>query len=268
MPSEEIAVAQWRDAETLRMALEAAGMGLWSWDAVSDTVIWDDQTCRVFGRRPGTGPITYAEYLAVLHPEDREAVRESVAQALSTGIYHDIEHRIIRPEGTVRWLLGKGALFRSSDGRLLKIIGGVVDITEQVEAEHRKAREGATLMQAHQMEMVGRLAGGLAHDFNNLLTVINGYTEMVLGELDSADPQRANLEHIRRAGESAAKLTSQLLAYGRKQVLRPVALDLDQTLTALAPLMVRLAGENIDLRLALHAESAVIHADPVQIERV
>src|SRR5215469_11902063 len=112
MPNEDIAVAQWRDAETLRMALEAAGMGLWSWDAVSDKVIWDDQTCRVFGRDPGTGPITYAEYLTVLHPEDREAVRESVAQALSTGIYRDIEHRIIRPEGTVRWLLGKGALFR------------------------------------------------------------------------------------------------------------------------------------------------------------
>ena len=87
------------------MALEAAGMGLWSWDATSDAVIWDDQTCLIFGCEPGTGPATYAEYLAMLHPEDRKAVDESIAEALRTGIYHDIEHRIARPDGTVRWLV-------------------------------------------------------------------------------------------------------------------------------------------------------------------
>jgi two-component system cell cycle sensor histidine kinase/response regulator CckA len=245
--TDDIAVTRWRDAETLRMALEAAGMGLWSWDAVSDTVIWDDQTCRVFGREPGTGPATYSEYLTALHPEDCAAVRESVAEALRTGVYRDIEHRITRPDGTVRCVLGKGALFRSRDGALLKIIGGVVDITDQVEAERREAQKATMLMQAHQMEMVGRLAGGLAHDFNNFLTVINGYTELVLSELGATDPLRGNLESIRRAGESAAKLTGQLLAYGRKQVLRPSVLDLNQTLTALRPLLARLAGENVEV---------------------
>jgi two-component system cell cycle sensor histidine kinase/response regulator CckA len=266
--TDDIAVTQWRDAETLRMALEAAGMGLWSWDAVSDTVIWDDQTCRVFGREPGTGPATYTEYLTALHPEDCAAVRESVAEALRTGVYRDIEHRITRPDGTVRWVLGKGALFRSRDGALLKIIGGVVDITEQVEAERREAQKATMLMQAHQMEMVGRLAGGLAHDFNNFLTVINGYTELVLSELGAADPLRGNLENIRRAGESAAKLTGQLLAYGRKQVLRPSVLDLNQTLTTLRPLLARLAGENVEVQLTLQPESTVVHADPVQVEQV
>jgi PAS domain S-box-containing protein len=136
MAGDDISVTQWRDAETLRMALEAAGMGLWSWDAISDVVIWDDQTCRVFGREQGTGPANYSDYLTALHPEDRALVRESVTEALRTGVYRDIEHRITRPDGTVRWILGKGALLRSPDGTLLKIIGGVVDITEQVEAEH------------------------------------------------------------------------------------------------------------------------------------
>ncbi len=141
MAGDDISVTQWRDAETLRMALEAAGMGLWSWDAISDLVIWDDQACRVFGREPGTGPANYSDYLTVLHPEDRALVRDSVTEALRTGIYRDIEHRVMRPDGTVRWILGKGALLRSPDGTLLKLIGGVVDITEQVDAERADQRK-------------------------------------------------------------------------------------------------------------------------------
>ncbi len=243
-------------------------MGLWSWDSTSDRVIWDDQTCLIFGCDPGTAPVTYAEYLTFLHPEDRAAVQQSITEALGTGVYRDVEHRISRPDGSVRWLLAKGALLRSPDGALLRIIGGVVDITEQVEAERKEAQKAANLARAHQMEMVGRLAGGLAHDFNNLLTVINGYTELLLGESGAADPSRDTLERILRAGESAAELTRQLLAYGRKQVLRPVGLDLNRTLTALHPLLARLAGENVDVRLGLKPEPAAVHADPLQLENV
>ena len=250
------------------MALEAAGMGLWSWDAVSDTVTWDDQTCRVFGREPGAGPVNYSEYITALHPEDRAMVRESVTEALCTGVYRDIEHRIKQPDGTVRWILGKGSLLRSADGAPLKIIGGVIDITEQVEAERTEAQKATRLMQAHQMEMVGRLAGGLAHDFNNFLTVINGYSELLLSELSPTDPHRTTLEVIRRAGESAAALTGQLLAYGRVQVLQPIVLDLNRTVTALLPLLARLAGENVEVQLELLPEAALVHADPVQMEQV
>jgi two-component system cell cycle sensor histidine kinase/response regulator CckA len=268
MTTDDSSVTRWRDDEALRMALEASGMGLWSWDTTSDRVIWDDQTCLIFGCKPGAGPATYAEYLDMLHPEDRAAVEQSIAEALRTGVYHDLEHRISRPDGTVRWLLGKGALFRSPDGALLRIIGGVVDITEQVEAERKEAQKAATLIQAHQMEMVGRLAGGLAHDFNNLLTVINGYAALMLGELGAADPLRDTLERILTAGESAAELTGQLLAYGRKQVLRPIGLDLNRTLTMLHPLLARIAGENVKVQLELKPEVAAVHADPLQLENV
>jgi two-component system, cell cycle sensor histidine kinase and response regulator CckA len=250
------------------MALEASGMGLWSWDSTSDRVVWDDQTCLIFGRDPGTGPVTYDQYLTFLHPEDCAAVQQSITDALRTGVYHDIEHRISRPDGSVRWLLAKGALLRSPDGALLKLIGGVVDITERVEAERKEAQKAANLAEAHQMEMVGRLAGGLAHDFNNLLTIVNGYTELLLGQTGATDPQRDVLERILRAGENAAELTRQLLAYGRKQVLRPIGLDLNRTLAALHPLLARLAGENVSVQLGLKPEVAVVHADPLQLENV
>jgi PAS domain S-box-containing protein len=268
MTHEGASVHRWGDDETLRMALEASGMGLWSWDTTSDKVSWDDQTCLIFGCEPGAGPATYAEYLTLLHPDDRAAVQQSIADALRTGVYQDIEHRICRADGSVRWLLGKGAILRAPDGALLKIIGGIVDITEQVETERKEAQKAASLIQAHQMEMVGRLAGGLAHDFNNLLTVINGYTELLLGELAVTDPLRDTLERILKAGASAAELTGQLLAYGRKQVLRPIDFDLNRTLFELEPLLARLAGENVKVQLGLTPGVAAVHADPLQLENV
>jgi two-component system, cell cycle sensor histidine kinase and response regulator CckA len=268
MTTDDSSVTRWSDDETLRMALEASRMGLWSWDSPSNKVIWDDRTCLIYGVDPGTGPDSYDEYLTFLHPDDRAAVQQSIGEALRTGVYHDVEHRIIRPDGSVRWLLAKGSLLRSPDGAPLKIIGGVVDITERVEAERREAQKAANLAQAHQMEMVGRLAGGLAHDFNNLLTIINGYTELLLGESGATDRLRETLERILRAGESAAELTRQLLAYGRKQVLRPIGLDLNRTLAALHPLLSRLAGENVNVQLGLKPEVAAVHADPLQLENV
>ena len=100
------------------------------------------------------------------------------------------------------------------------------------------------------------------------MTVINGYTELLLAELGAANPLRDTLERILRAGESAAELTGQLLAYGRKQVLQPVVLDLNATLTALRPLLARLAGENVEVQLILQPDVAAVHADPLQLEQV
>ena len=117
------------------------------------------------------------------------------------------------------------------------------DITERVQAE-------AKLAQAQKMESVGRLAGGVAHDFNNLLTVINGYSQMLLTDLNPDDPLREGLEEIRRAGERAAGLTGQLLAFSRKQVLQPRALNLDSVVGAMEPMLARLVGEDVEVRVA------------------
>jgi PAS domain S-box-containing protein len=140
------------------------------------------------------------------------------------------------------------------------ILGVNRDITERLQVEAR-------LAQAQKMESVGRLAGGVAHDFNNLLTVINGYTQMVLGELNPADPLREGLEEIRKAGERAAGLTAQLLAFSRKQVLQPRPLDLNRVAGAMEPMLARLVGEDVEVRVVLSAEECVVRADPHQLEQ-
>ncbi len=124
------------------------------------------------------------------------------------------------------------------------------------------------LRQSQKMEAVGRLAGGIAHDFNNLLTAINGYGELALWHLDGQSLLRRDLEEIRKAGERAASLTSQLLAFSRKQVLQPRLLDLNSLVADTQRMLQRVIGEDIELITQLEPELGTVKADPGQLEQV
>jgi two-component system cell cycle sensor histidine kinase/response regulator CckA len=124
------------------------------------------------------------------------------------------------------------------------------------------------LRQAQKMEAVGMLAGGIAHDFNNLLTIISGYSQLILISLDPRDPNRHSAEQIMKAGERAAALTKQLLAFSRRQVLQPKVLDLNKLVGSLSTMLQRLLGEDVDLRLMLPPDLGRVNADPGQIEQV
>jgi len=135
------------------------------------------------------------------------------------------------------------------------------DVTEKYKLEEQ-------LRQAQRMEAVGRLAGGIAHDFNNLLTVINGYAAIVLKRLRPEDPLRRDLEPVAQAGERAAGLTRQLLAFSRGQVMQPRIVDLNETLRSLEPMLARLVREDIDLKVMPASTLWKVKIDPTQIEQV
>jgi CheY-like chemotaxis protein len=124
------------------------------------------------------------------------------------------------------------------------------------------------LLQSEKIESVGRLAGGIAHDFNNLLTAILGYTELLLCQKEANHPDRRDLEEIQKAGQRAAALTQQLLAYSRKQVLVPKEVDLNQTVLSLQVMLSRLIREDIALSCELSPEPSIIKIDPTQLEQV
>jgi PAS domain S-box-containing protein len=134
------------------------------------------------------------------------------------------------------------------------------DITDRRLLEER-------LVQSEKIESVGRLAGGIAHDFNNLLTAILGYTELLLGRHEGNDPERGDLEEIQRAGQRAAALTQQLLAFSRKQVLMPKDVDLNHAVAGLKSMLGRLIREDITLWCELSPTPATIRIDPTQLEQ-
>ena len=151
---------------------------------------------------------------------------------------------------------------RDASGRITHYL----KVGEDVTARHTLERQ---FRQAQKMEAVGRLAGGVAHDFNNLLTVISGFTEMAIASLDPDDPLRADLEQVALAGERGAALTSQLLAFSRKQALEPAPFILARTVREAESMVRRLVGEDITVDLRIDADdSGTILAEPGQLEQI
>ena len=152
-------------------------------------------------------------------------------------------------------------MFRDADGTPLHAAGVAMDVTAARTLEDQ-------LSQAQKMEAIGQLAGGVAHDFNNLLTAILGYGFVVLDSLEASDPRRGDVNEIIGAGQRAAELTKQLLAFSRKQVLQPKHVNLNALVSRTSSLLRRLIGEHIQLVTALNSDVGTVKADPGQIEQI
>jgi len=142
------------------------------------------------------------------------------------------------------------------------------EVEERRQAEAALGKSEDQLRQAQKLEAVGRLAGGIAHDFNNLLSVILSYSELTLDDLPADAPTARALREIQRAGQRAADLTHQLLAFSRHRVLNPSVVDLNDVLAGLGRLLARVLGEDIDLKIVTPESPATVRADKSQLDQV
>ncbi len=166
------------------------------------------------------------------------------------------ERRLIRKDGS--FVEAEIGMNRLEDGRAQAIVR---DVTERNRLETQ-------LRQSQKLEAVGRLAGGVAHDFNNLLTVILGHSDLALSSMDAHDRRRGNIEDIREAGKRAAVLTSQMLAFSRRQVLRPKVLSVSAAVANLTKMMGRLITSNIEIKTRKDVETWRVKVDPGQLDQV
>ena len=200
----ERALQQSEDA--LRVAIEATGMGLWRWDPATGKVTWNEAMYGITGRDEPTTTDTWVNELT--HPDDREELTNALRGWSEQAERPLPMHRIVRPDGTIRWVVSSGRGIRDEQGKLVSLIGGVLDVTEQRAVEER-------LRQTQKLEALGALTAGVAHNFNNMLAVILPFVEGALESPTCHAPELGNaaLHAAGRAAEMIRQLTT--LAGGR-----------------------------------------------------
>jgi two-component system, cell cycle sensor histidine kinase and response regulator CckA len=253
-----------RTEERYRQLIETTNEGVWVIDVGGRTTLVNPKLMRMLGY--AEADVIGEPLVAFISPQDQEIAARFLDRR-RTGIAEQQEVRLVTREGRELPTLMAAAPLFDAEGEYAGAVAMVSDLSERKQAEAALREREQQLRQAQRLEAVGLLAGGIAHDFNNLLTVINGFSELALGRLPEGADLRPYLTEVRNAGERAASLTRQLLAFGRRQMLQPEALDLNELIVTLHPLLRSLAGESIELMTQLGARGHV-YADPSQLEQI
>ena len=244
--------------QRLEAVIQASPLAIVAMDTSGLVKSWNSAAERIFGWSAEEVMDRLPPFIGEAQLEEFQA---KIARASGGELIAGLERRRLRKDGTSIDVSIWTAPLRDAAGSICGIIMAVADVSEKKKLEEQ-------LRHSQKMEAVGRLAGGVAHDFNNLLTVINGYGHMMLDSVNSSDRMHGHAEQIVKAGNQAAALTSQLLAFSRRQVIQPKSIELNQIVTNLEKMLRRVMGEDIRLHTSLAAGLNRVKADPNQIEQV
>jgi PAS domain S-box-containing protein len=284
------------DAERVQLALKAGAIiGTWVWDLPSNRFTVDEAFARNFGLDPvlGLEGLSLDQIVATVHPADQTSLAVAIREAIARGGAYAHQYRVRRADGQYYWLEANGRVEHAFDGTPLRFPGVLIDVEERrmLEAERdqaiaalralneqlelRVAERGAELMQAeealrqaHKMEAVGQLTGGLAHDFNNLLTGISGSLELMSMRLEqgrTSDVDRY-MQAAQGATKRAAALTHRLLAFSRRQTLAPRPTDVNALVAGMSELIQRTVGPAIRVDTVEGADLWTAIVDAPQLE--
>jgi PAS domain S-box-containing protein len=268
--------------ERLRLAQVAGGIVTWEWNVVTGDVVWGGSMHEFLGLPPGARSPSYSAFVQAMHPDDRARLQQHLDAALAGRSPFDLEFRIVRPDGTVRWLAGRGEVLRDASGAPVRMMGVNYDVTERREArealarlnaelEARVADGAAKLVQLQKMESLGQLTGGIAHDFNNLLMAVLSALALLKKRV-AADDARAQrlIANAVQGAERGVALTQRMLAFARKQVLEPRAVDVPELVIGMTDLLGRSIGPQVAIenRFAAGLPAALVDANQLELALV
>jgi len=244
--------------QALKSLVQTSPLAIVALDLQGDVKSWNAAAERIFGWAEGA----VIGRRSPIIPEDRLEEFQKFLDLTRRGeTFTEFETVRLKEDGSDIEVSVSAAPLIDGNGNVHGSVEVIADITGRKLLEEQ-------FRQSQKMEAIGRLAGGVAHDFNNLLTAIIGYSQMVLARLRPEDPMRKDIGEIEKAGHRAAGLTSQLLAFSRRQVIQLKVLDLNAVVVEVSKLLNRLIGEDIQLKTSLNPETGFVKADRGQIEQI
>jgi PAS domain S-box-containing protein len=245
-----------RSEAQLAEAMRIAGLGRWRLDPESGRLELSEQICAQFGVDPASFDPTLANVHALVVPEDRPIVEGALTRLAEGRGPVEFEYRLRRPDGTLRHRWARAA--REGDGTSAAVVGVCQDITERREA-------AAQLAHASRMAALGQLTGGIAHDVNNMLTVVSLNLDLLADEVAAGTPASEALEAARKAAAGGSGLTAQLLAFARRQPLRPELVDVAALFGELRPMLARTLGRGVTVTLEAAPGTGAVRVDATQL---
>jgi PAS domain S-box-containing protein len=252
-----------KSEERYRYAALVSNDAIYDWDVASNRFEWNEGMKGLFGYPEAEVGTTLEWIVGLLHPEDTERVMGSFNAVFEPGGGDNwrSEYRLMRKDARYANAEGRAYIIRGADGVAKRVIGAISDETQQLALEIQ-------LRQSQKMEAIGRLAGGIAHDFNNILTVIRMSSEFLLSDIPESDARRNDAQEIMKAADRASRLTRQLLAFSRHQVLSPHILSLNEIIAGMDGMVRRVVPENIEVLIELDPKLSMVKADAGQMEQV
>jgi len=192
-------------------------VGVWEWNILTNQLYWSEMVAPMFGAGSEEIDTSYENFINFIHPDDKNKVEKSIQLCFDGDEYNNVEHRVIWEDGTIRWVQESGDITRDKNGKPIKMLGTIRDITEYKENQDARIKLEMQLQQAQKMEALGQLTGGIAHDFNNILGVVIGYSELLKKEISNLNNinMSSHIEQIISSSQRAAHLVEQMLSFSR-----------------------------------------------------
>lgn len=247
--------------QRLRLAQQAAHLGMWDWDFATGYVRWSEGQAALYGFPVGTGGASIQQIREKMLPEDLASTIEITNLAIRERLDYDTEFRVTWADGSIHWLMAKGRATYDENGRPVRMLGVNMDVTVRHQLEER-------LLQSQKMEGLGRLAGGVAHDINNMLGVMFAHLDLLEVKLPPDSPLSDHLREMGKAAERSRDIVRQLLAFSRKEVIQPKVLILEDRIGVTLKALAALLGEDIELHFHPCAEPWMVRGDPSQLDQI
>jgi len=250
-----------RESEARLARATAAGqIGIWDWDLTTGKLVWSRMHEELWGLKPGEFGGTYEEFRKGVHPDDRAALEKVAQKAIAERSEYQHEHRVVWPDGTMRWIAGRGTAHYDAEGRAARMSGVVIDITERNKLEQQ-------FLRAQRMECIGALAGGIAHDMNNVLSPI--MMSLAVLQMKFPDQKTKELLEVLSAGaRRGADMIRQVLSFARGVEGRRMEVQIKHLIEEIEKIARDTFPKNIAVRTDIPHDLWTVIGDPTQIHQV